>query len=709
MDFDSTAPVLESVLRHVESLPSPLDGVVDADASGDRRCGAVHPGCDAAGLRDLLELGEDAMPAARWTSYASSACAAGALEPGDGLWTHLAGVACAAVLIARQLESGGITAARAYLGGLLHDVGKIALRQVFPRAYARTVREARRTRGDIAECERAVFGTDHTVAGRRLAERWHLPSDLADTIWLHHVAAGTLPASMGSGRLLMVVQLADTLVREQHVGDSGNFAFYERAAEIGARLGIDAARLDVIAGRLPALAGELSRLCGRNGVPSPTQPPTADAPVVAIDLTPREPAGERFLSAYEKLGEALHVDRHLNDVIRASAAVLAELLRVERACVFALLDAGLRAQVAVSGGEETFVRDVDAAGLAAESAPEWRPVPEKLAGVVAGIDDLCGGRWIALRCGDELVGGLIVPAAAAGVWPGDRSEPGHMAALARWVANLIHDARTRGVDRRLAEDLADSNRRLQQTQRQVLQRRTLSMIAEMAAGAAHELNGPLTVISGRAQMLKSAATDPEAVRALETIHLRAHECSRIVSELMDFAQPRPPRPEPVDVVRLVAAVAGEFNRGSGAAVRVHVPPGTERIAARMDPGQIGVVLRELLDNAGAAVRDTGGQISINCRERGTDDTIEITVRDGGMGMAPGVLQRAFDPFFSFHRAGRRRGLGLARALRIVEAHGGRIWIDSRPGAGTSVHVLVPRGEPRGASGRPDLGANTGPG
>ena len=70
--------------------------------------------------------------------------------------------------------------------------------------------------------------------------------------------------------------------------------------------------------------------------------------------------------------------------------------------------------------------------------------------------------------------------------------------------------------------------------------------------------------------------------------------------------------------------------------------------------------------------------------------VEITVRDTGCGMDPGVAQRVFDPFFSYRTAGRGRGLGLARAQRIVEAHGGRIWAVSQPGEGTEFHLVLPQ-------------------
>ena len=57
-------------------------------------------------------------------------------------------------------------------------------------------------------------------------------------------------------------------------------------------------------------------------------------------------------------------------------------------------------------------------------------------------------------------------------------------------------------------------------------------------------------------------------------------------------------------------------------------------------------------------------------------------------MSPAVLDRAFDPFFSHRNAGRGRGLGLARAHRIIEAHGGRVWLESKPDAGTTAHVVL---------------------
>ena len=71
-----------------------------------------------------------------------------------------------------------------------------------------------------------------------------------------------------------------------------------------------------------------------------------------------------------------------------------------------------------------------------------------------------------------------------------------------------------------------------------------------------------------------------------------------------------------------------------------------------------------------------------------DRPVEIAIRDSGSGMSPAVKQRAFDPFFSHRPAGRGRGLGLARAGRIIDAHGGRLWLESQPGEGTTVRLVL---------------------
>src|SRR5215208_3164371 len=166
-----------------------------------------------------------------------------AREPHDGksrfdreaFWTHCVSVAVCAELLAEAMltaRSGGhsrphgdVHPSDAFICGLLHDIGKIALDAVLPKSFSRVVEGADLLRGNIADLERTVVGLDHMVVGKRLAERWDLPHTIRDAAWLHTQPPQALPGNLKSPRLVNLITLADALVREQHLGYSGNYTY----------------------------------------------------------------------------------------------------------------------------------------------------------------------------------------------------------------------------------------------------------------------------------------------------------------------------------------------------------------------------------------------------------------------------------------------------------------------------------------------------
>jgi signal transduction histidine kinase len=104
-------------------------------------------------------------------------------------------------------------------------------------------------------------------------------------------------------------------------------------------------------------------------------------------------------------------------------------------------------------------------------------------------------------------------------------------------------------------------------------------------------------------------------------------------------------------------------------------------------------LMELFDNAFNATDPVKGHIAVNAAFDPFSRKVAVTISDNGCGMDETTLKRAFDPFFSSRPAGRRRGMGLAKALRWVEASGGSIRLESRPGQGTRSLVLLPAAQP----------------
>ena len=639
------------------------------------------------------------------------------------LWKHALAVACAARRLATGRRALSVDPEDAFLAGLLHDLGKVTLDAVFPKAYDRIASQADHARGDIADSERAVLGADHTVVGRRLAERWRLPRQLQEVIWLHHIAAEALPASVAGPQLIALVQFADTLAREQRIGYSGNHRFYEHSPRLAERLGLSP---EQVATAVQPLATDVAEHATHLGLDRETSAAVyfkamtranAELGHVNAELSTqnrRLAAAARYFQAITRFEQELTDWSDPLAVIVAIAGAGAAAL--QRPCLAAF---GFRDNVAAVDLAWVGHASADHGHLTQGIAPDlaaWRadastlldgiawPAPLAVRTLVAPA--LRPGEsaplWLVPLCHRREVAGGLVFGSEADARVRLVEEGAEFRSFLASLGLALGRANAQAAARRLSEDLAETNRRLQQMQAELLRSRTLSMIAEMAAGAGHELNSPLTVISGRAQMLASTVDDPEVRRTLQTISDKAHECSGIVRELMDFARPPSAQFAPVDLVDLLAEVRADWLQRAGLAssqLRLEHERGargTERagdepaFVVLANREQLATVFRELVSNAHDALGEDGGSIVLRCQAAVEPGTLEVVVQDNGCGMAPVVLQRAFDPFYSHRKAGRGRGLGLPRAYRIVEAHGGRIWLESRVDEGTTAHVLLPR-------------------
>ena len=275
---------------------------------------------------------------------------------------------------------------------------------------------------------------------------------------------------------------------------------------------------------------------------------------------------------------------------------------------------------------------------------------------------------------------------------------GHMAGLVRRVGELqgdLAEARKR-LGRQeddlkqaetLAEDFAETGRKAGGKDEG---KRLNDLLAEVAAGAAHELNNPLAVIAGRSQMLAKAESDAEKKKALEAIDEQAREASEIVSELMEVAGPRRGKGKATDLVpiirKLCAALAGKAQaRGSV----VNCELAEDLPEALVDAEMFEQSLLEILKNALESLGDEAGRIDVRCEGAEAQEKLLLEVADSGIGMDAELAEKAFVPFFSRRAAGRGRGLGLSRAKAFIEANGGRLWLRSQPGRGTTVYMLLP--------------------
>jgi signal transduction histidine kinase len=233
-----------------------------------------------------------------------------------------------------------------------------------------------------------------------------------------------------------------------------------------------------------------------------------------------------------------------------------------------------------------------------------------------------------------------------------------------------------------------------------VQQEKLSALAEFAAGAGHEINNPLTVIAGRAQLLLHEETDLERRHALALMNTQAMRVHEMIADLMLFARPPQPHPAKVDVRWLFDNVVREMKPVADrqetvlstqhvihkAATGGRADSSGETTEITADPVQLMVALKAIVQNSLEAL-GSGGHVELELRA--SPACVEILVRDDGPGIPVEVRPHVFDPFFSARQAGRGLGLGLAKAWRIVTNHGGRITVESPPGPGTVICITLP--------------------
>lgn len=224
----------------------------------------------------------------------------------------------------------------------------------------------------------------------------------------------------------------------------------------------------------------------------------------------------------------------------------------------------------------------------------------------------------------------------------------------------------------------------------------LESLAEFAAGAGHEINNPLAVISGRAQLLLRDEKDPERRRDLAIIHMQAMRVHEMIADMMLFARPPLPKPAKGDLSALIdRTVAGLKAKATTLGLTIERVGSGESIEAEVDGEQIQIAVRALADNALNAMQ-AGGRVEIELRLP-NETEFEIIVRDDGPGIPDAEREHIFDPFFSGRQAGRGLGMGLSKAWRIVTSHCGTITADSPSVADPSANATAETTTRQGAT------------
>lgn len=245
--------------------------------------------------------------------------------------------------------------------------------------------------------------------------------------------------------------------------------------------------------------------------------------------------------------------------------------------------------------------------------------------------------------------------------------------------------------RLLAEELSETNRKLELAQEEARRSERLAALGQLSAGLAHEIRNPLGVIKGSAEMLsqKLQSADPIACELAGYISSEVERLNALVGRFLDFARPLQLDLRPENIAALIEKSLNfvrDLHPSSKVEVRKTFDAGLPQVP--LDPELSERVFTNLFQNAYDAMPD-GGQLGVRVSRANSDGRqgVEVEVEDTGPGIPEENREQIFNPFFTTKKTG--VGLGLSIVSKIVDNHGGRIRVSSRDGAGACFNLFFP--------------------
>lgn len=249
----------------------------------------------------------------------------------------------------------------------------------------------------------------------------------------------------------------------------------------------------------------------------------------------------------------------------------------------------------------------------------------------------------------------------------------------------------------LEERVQQKSRELKRASDHVLHVEKMASIGKMAAVVAHEINNPLSGILTYAKLLRkwlgngepTPERKKEALQCLELIANESRRCGDLVKNLLTFSRTAPMNVQPTDinqvVDRSVRLVQHQLELNG---IQLNLDLGNDMPVVPCDPAQIEQVLLALIMNAIDAM-PRGGNVWLRTCVATDRDSVEMQVRDDGMGIPPEILPQIFEPFLTTKETGHGVGLGLAISHGIIERHNGTIEVHSESGKGTTFKITLP--------------------
>jgi len=303
-------------------------------------------------------------------------------------------------------------------------------------------------------------------------------------------------------------------------------------------------------------------------------------------------------------------------------------------------------------------------------------------------------RWTTLVPRFAMLAILSLPILGYWAWFSDNSPPRlrRFRILVTLAAMLVQGClvfiRQFLLDRelvRLLDESGQSLENLQRVQAQLVQREKLASLGQLVAGAAHEINNPLTAILGYSDLMAgNAALEPAQISMAQKIGQQARRTRELVSGLLRFAQQSPEEKSSLDIGSVLQrALQMEMLRLESKQIRLHSSVTTDLPPVWGNTNHLFQCFLEIIHNAMDALEEVGGgTLAVSARRDGNEVLIEFS--DSGPGMRD--PKRVFDPFYTTKPVGKGTGLGLSATYGVVQDHQGQISCHNRPEGG-AVFVL----------------------
>jgi signal transduction histidine kinase/HD-like signal output (HDOD) protein/CheY-like chemotaxis protein len=710
MDEKSDAEQVAAIIETDQSLASKILQLVNSPSYGFS--GRVTSVANAVSLIGFSMLRTVALSMTVSDMFAASAGLTAFDRP--AFWKHSLACAVCAELIAEQIESR-YTKDEVFLTGLFHDIGKLALDTCAREDFDRVIKEAADKHISVLEAERELLGTDHAVVGKWVSERWGLPDVFTHTIWLHHQPPGSLPESGFDKELVEIVHLANIVVHSQMIGSGGDARVYPIPQRVLDTLGLKEEYLDEIRSRLWKLVEERASIINLAATEKDLyleslQRANQELSKMALALQEHNRELERKAKRFTVLHDMntkMLPSYGLSEMLNVIATSLREGFGVERGFLF-MADGDreiLEGKIWTDKDIEPQDLLLSIAGPGVVSGEGYEKLDAEVTTTIEetslGIKD---SSWVGERiteiiqrnnlivipmaAQDKSVGQIVIDNRAGKITYTDK-ELDELLTFGSATGVAVSRYRLQEKLNERSEELAAAIWKEEMAREQLMRGERLASVGKMAAGAAHEINNPLAVISGRAQMLLKDEKNEKKAKALRLIVEQTRRASKILTDLMGFARPAMPKSEPTNVnfvIHHVLSMVENQLKLKNIECKREFAQGLPKILA--DKHQLEQVFLNIVLNAEHAMEE-GGTLTVTTTLSNAKDRAIIKFADTGKGIPKESLPHIFEPFFTTKEEGEGTGLGLSMSYGIITSHKGAIDVESTVGEGTTFTITLP--------------------